>query len=386
MPKSKAGVKIQYRDQKIPCPISGCERTFKSPQGLLGHLKFVHGQSPAVVAAGETQASGLSQIYPSGELAGAQVDVVSLAGSPKTTSELKKEVETLELEQRKARLLAGHAQPAKPLDIGQKLGFGELTPEVQNVLQARAFNAQQSANGQDETLKVLSIISQVKDIFGGQRNDGLDVLRELGFNLKDLISSSQSPKTNSDFTLGGVPLGNVSMTPEVVMALVRFQESKELLAAKAIENQSFRDQIAGFLNLLTKNENFSKILSGVIGDVSRSGAVAAQIDEQGVDMRGRVAMKPDDNGIPPKRKPKVEETESRFIRCINDECQQLIDVKGMAVGTELLCPSCKTSQVLAAPDSPLPPLAVPSDEDKEAMMKYNQVWNSSKGDWVSAYE
>jgi len=352
MPKTK-----RYRDQRIPCPIAGCERVFKTPQGLAGHLQFFHGQ-PA-----DSRADGLPSSYLLGE-----VGDIPPASRPATSKDLKKEVEMLELLQRKARLQAGHSEAVKPLDIGEQIGLGPLRPDVQTALQSRAFNAvQPQENEQDATLKVLQVISKVKDLFGGSNNNGLGILKELGFGtLRELLDSTKSPRAGADFNIAGIPLAGASLSPAVIVELLKYQQTKEKLASDVQAARGYQEQIASFLGLLAKDDNFktvfSKIGADLAGGLRGPGNISAE--QGGEDMRGKDIASV--GGIPKRRKSRREaQPQHEYVRCVSDTCQQLMNIDGLSIGSELLCPSCGTAQTLVFPDQPLSPIIEPSDAEKK---------------------
>ena len=376
MPKTKSGKKITYRDQQIPCSVAGCGRTFKSPQGLSGHLQFFHGQPS------DSRADGLPSSYLLGE-----VGDIPPASRPASVKDLKKDVERLELEQRRARLMAGHSEPVKPLDIGEQIGLGSLSPAVQTALQSRAFNAvQPQQSEQDSTLKVLEVIGKVKGLFAGNNNSGLGILKELGFSsLRELIDSTKSPRAGADFNIGGVPLGGASLSPAVIIELLKYQTAKEKAQADAQVSKTYQEQIASFLTLLAKDDNFQKVFARIGADLAGGlrGPGAISAEQGGDDMLGKDIASV--GGIPKRRKSRKQaEPEHQYIRCVNESCQQLLNIDGLAVGSELTCPSCGTAQELVFPDEPLSPILEPSDAEKKEMLdQHSKVWG--EGQWVNKY-
>lgn len=203
--------KYDSEENQRECPI--CGAILKSPQGLIGHLRFAHQVS-------------------------ANPGQISPADNPRLgIPELKGEVEKLKLEKERDQLLVGKTDKPIP-DVSEAAGLGKLTEDIKGILQGRAFNTQPQQPGVIDQVKGLAeAATAIKMAFGGndskQGDPTLALLKLLGFqDLRQLFQSISGPKMGAGFEVGGVSLAGAQITPDVAIALLKLQGEKETSAAQ----------------------------------------------------------------------------------------------------------------------------------------------------------
>lgn len=369
MPKQrKDGVAVLYRDEKIPCQI--CGREFKNHQGLYGHMRIVHGAIP-----GDVDINQGIALAPQG---GSATRLPRMADPPKDVPSLKREVEALKLEQEKEQLLAGRSKPARPLDMAEQIGLGGMQPDVQGSLQARAFgvaNAQLSMVdkllGNPEAMKIA--IAGIKSILGSNGGGEMGILKSLGYgSLRELIDSTRSPVAPSGMKIAGLDLSGVAMTPETVKELLGYDAIQKELASKAQDRQQRQEMFDSVIKRVG-----SAVLDGMM-----TGTEEGEIEAQpggSHKMRGKNITGTGPSLPPMKVKP--DKDLQVLLRCSNPECQQVLDVTGITMNEDVVCPSCGLAQRLSQPNEPIRPVPQPSEATKADKLLYdNQTWDGSA--WI----
>lgn len=217
-----------YIDRNLPCDIAGCGRHFVSPQALRGHQRMIHGIRNPTVDHGANP----------GALEARNDQVKS---SEDTIKELRNEVATLKLGKQKRQLEAEFPAAAPgSRDLMDQAGLGTIEGEAKTLAQMRALglNQGQAPSWFDKVLAnpeaVRIGVDAVRGVLGTNRNGGdnmATLLKDLGFNLKDLILGATSPKSGS-LEIAGINLNGVSMTPQLLVGLLEYKAKHEAAEAE----------------------------------------------------------------------------------------------------------------------------------------------------------
>lgn len=371
----------KFKDQNLLCDVPGCGRHFQSPQALFGHRRMIHGIHDKTIpdpGIGKDQAS------------------------PEAIKNLESEVKRLELEKKKRQLTAELPSiSARPLDIMEQAGLGSLEGEAKTLAQTRALGVRDQGPAQTWLEKLLSNPEGIKVAIEGLKgilgvNHGGDnmatVLKDLGFNLKDLILNATSPKQSGTLELAGLNLSGVTMTPELLVAWLgykgkietaqaEFESKKEtnLLLSQGLEavGRAIGSALAegGSLgNLFPHRESISQEIigsepgeeiivcpkCGMENKLPADLAPGMEIHCQGEgceEVWHAVDAQPKPQRQVKKRQAKVEEPEPPSCNCL--KCGQLIDLSGKAIGDEIKCPVCQAVMTVKSEDLPV----VPEDPD-----------------------
>lgn len=394
---------IKYPDLQLPCPI--CGKILKTRQALSGHTRLKHDSSA------ERPAEVVSAIASPGGSAGPSVTELR---------ELKAEVERLELELKRRKLQAEFpASEPQPADLMQQLGLGPFDPGVRAEVQRRAVNAteQPAKTGPDWVALLNSpnlpiILQALKGALGvnrdGDQTAGL--LRDLGFNLKDLLLEKAAPKA-AGLTVGGVSFDGASLTPSLLATIMEY---------KAVEEKAKGD-FEGRKAMADALQDAVKALAPALGDLvqGRQGAgpgitgrdspgrqepsperfaikcdkcgheneipdstqPGAEIKCQGVDKSGNpceeswiatdlAQERKQERKAKKAKKVEVEEP-AKSLAC---ECGQLLNIEGLPLGSELTCPICQKVLVISSPDIAMNPGPVEKEEKKTDPSSEGHTW------------
>jgi len=370
---------INYPDFNVACDI--CGERFKTPQGLSGHKQFKHNLK--AVIAGEAE-PGTSPAGPAGP----------------SVKDLKGQVERLKLEKEKRQLTSELPSTATRPDLMEQLGLGPFDPEVKAQAQRRAMAMGGSDQGQAQTWldKLLSnpeglkvAIAGLKGILGTGQNTGdgtATLLKDLGFNLKDLILSATAPKAGT-LSIGGLDLTGANLTPELLTSLMDYKakteaaqkdyEGKKLMSdtlASAIETIGTK-LVGSFRGSRGQDQSISQEIidrqpppaerfaiecsaCGFHNEIPADAKPGSIIKCQGKDKYGNpceeswIVEDPEAQRKQRSKEKKIEVQEPpKSIACEN--CGQLINIEGTALGSEVTCPVCQRTQVLMSPDIALDP-------------------------------
>lgn len=217
----------QRRDQEILCPEEGCGRTFRTPAGLQGHLRWTHGLT-------NTEAKGKPLLEPKPK--------EPIDNSQELIENLKRENQQLKLEQTNRRLRADfpEASPKHLPDIMEQAGVGSIDGEAKEIAQKRILGIQtQAPSWLDRLLSnpqgIQTAVNGIKGILGVDKDqhprngdDSLSLLKSLGLDLPKLIQASLAPKGNSNLEIGGLNLSGVSLTPDVFSSIIAYKTATEV--------------------------------------------------------------------------------------------------------------------------------------------------------------
>lgn len=296
----KRGYKFPEDRQQV-CPV--CGKVVASKSGLVGHLSLAHNLK---AGAGEID------------------EVIEAPSETSAISQLHRQVDKLKLEGERDKLLAGKVQNPEYPDAAQVAGLGKMTEPVKEVIQGRAFGVQpQAASQEDGILKTLEIISQVKGIFGGGNNgdNTLQILQQLGIDLKELLVNRNSPTAPQGMSVAGIPLAGASLSAPVITALLDYQGKKEQAEAEATRQQGYQTMVADFLEKVGRPEILQGISNGLAGIGSR-------------------------------QRQRVSANQPQSLPC--PKCGGQLDINGLSVGDMVKCanPACDGEFQLLPPGQP----------------------------------
>ncbi len=385
--KTKKRIVNERTDSDLPCEI--CGKRFKTAQGLYGHKHWVHGSGAP---------EGPLPVVPVASPGGSG-DEGPPPSAPTSSKELKAEVESLRLQLQRRKLQAEFpSAPAPRSDVMQESGLGEIDAEVRQQAQRRAFALPDQAASRSSGIDWLSLLNSpnlpailqlLRGGLGGSDSGtgGLGVLKELGIDLKDLLSQASAPKAGS-MNIAGLDFTGASLTPELLKSVLEFKATEERTKSEFDGRKAMADGLEHLVELLAPH------LEGLFGANGPSPGRAAGIAGAGPGIReprrlgiecercGTLNEVPVDqpvggvihcqgkvDGEPctaswvatepapaeeRKRRPieKVQVPEpAKSVACEN--CGQLLNIEGKALGSECICPICKTAMVLMSPDTPL---------------------------------
>jgi len=316
------------------CPI--CGKGGLSAQGLRGHLRFIHkvaigpGEHLDDVLSNEAAAGGApgddtpSDVFTATSLKPVERGYSTGPGgkvSPGSVSELRQLVEKLKLEKERDSLLSQRREDVHVPDVSERLGLGPLRPEVAEQVQGRAFNVAQDS--QDSTLKVLKIITEVKNLFSpsGDHTDSADSLIktiQAITSIKQLFSGNNSPTlAPAGFQIDGVPLAGLDS--QAIVAILEYLEKRKENEIEAKRQQGYQDLVADLFSNLSKPQ----VLEGIKGSLA------------GVGSQSRISA-----GQP------------QTLPC--SFCKKPIDVTGVPIGSQVECLSCHNVYTLLPPEEAEP--------------------------------
>lgn len=386
--------RLTYPDQALPCQI--CGRHFKSLQGLSGHQRMIHG-----ISAGP----GASSVAPGASAA-------SSAGSAEQPSikELRAEVDELKLQVEKRKLQAELPKPAtEPADIMAQLGLGPFDPAVRAEAQRRAMGATENKPQQSWLDKLLSspegvkvAVDGLRGVLGvgrGESGDNLStLLKDLGFNLKDLLLERAAPKGDAGLTIGGVNLAGTSLTPELLKSILEYRSVEEKARLDAESRKLMADGLKDAIGQLAPAfADLAASRQGGPGIQRRPGAGPELQDPEpqfaecprcgrqipipanfpggelhcqtkladGSACLGSIDLeiiedRPESKARGKKRKPKPEPMES--VKCPG--CGQLVGISDKQIGDKVCCPVCQTEFAIISDIESVQGLEPLSDQDR----------------------
>lgn len=388
--KHKKHKKVVYPDQNLICELCDPPRSFKNYQGLRGHRRMIHGILDPIIA------SSGPEVDP-----GAKNNLV--AKSSNTIETLKEENELLKLQIKNRQLAAQFPSTSRePADLMLQLGLGSFDPGVKAEAQRRAMALSGQGQAQSWLDKILDHPESFKLIAGALRGalgvdhggdnaaSGLGVLRELGIDLKSLWERGQAPRSGT-LQIAGLDLQGASLTPSLLVALLDYKAKTESAQKEYEGKKEMSDSLSSLIKIITP-ELIAKFTGGRRESISekympgsepagfqpficpKCGAqnelspdlVPGQEVKCQTEGCGEIWTVVDDRAQPkPERKKRevkvqVEEMPTS-IAC--EGCGQLINIKNMALGSELTCPICQKTQVLTSPDVAMEP-ELPEEQSK----------------------
>lgn len=391
-------------DRAVPCEI--CGKTFKTLQGLRGHCQLVH--SPGAV--------GPSSVAPAAETGPSSVESSGGSAGPSSTVELrglKAEVERLQLELKKRKLQGEFPAPvAESPDIMQRSGLGAFTNEAQVLAQRRALGVADQGPAQSWLDKLLANpeslklgIDALKGILGvrdGQNDNLSGLLKDLGFNLKDLLLERAAP-TAGEITIGGVSLAGAALTPQLLDSVMKYKAAEEKAKGDFESRKLMADSLdraivalvpaiadlqagrqggpgiqqqprpgAGPEDIQAPQPQFAEcpkcgqpiaIPAGFPGGQLR--CQARLVD--GSTCLGRIDLEivaDPEASTPGRRKKKAKPEPGASLKCAG--CGQLIDISGKPLGSTVRCPICQAEFVITSDTESVPALEPLTDEEKRS--------------------
>lgn len=380
MSKHKEYKKHVYKqDLNIPCPEAGCDKHFKTVQAFHGHLRMVHGIQEKVIPS-------------SNPGPGVKSDSVI---SSDTIESLKGENELLKLQIKNRQLTAQFPSGTNgQQDIMAQAGLGNIEGEAKLLAQKRALGIMDQGHTPSWLDKLLAnpaaletAINGLKGILGVNSGNGSNgdqmatLLKDLGFNLKDLILNASTPKTGS-LSLAGMDLSGASLTPELLSSILDYKGRVEAAEKDAAGKEAMASALTSAFEKITgmiasgslrmpgrdisqeiipgpepgesviicpkcghENKLPENLVPGM--EIKCQGEGCDQIWGTAVDDRAR---KPQRQAT--KRQAKVEPPIVNETACPG--CGQLVNIDGRAIGEVVKCPACLneltvTSETLAAP-------------------------------------
>ena len=370
---------INYPDLDLPCEL--CGRRFKTRQGLAGHRRLVHGSAGP---------EGPLPIF----------DKASPGGSARQSiKELKTEVEQLKLESEKRKLQAEFPSTAdKQADLMEQSGLGAFTEESKTLAQKRAmgFTDQGQAPGLLDRLlsnpeATKAVIEGLRGILGTGHNvgDGTgELLKSLGFSLKDLIQGANSPKAGA-LSIAGVSLEGANLTPELLQGILQYKAAEVKAKADFEGRKEMADGLKNVLQLIGKGLGESMAKPGPGRNISQeimdrqpqitddivTCAKCGHENKLPADLTPGMTIKCEGPGCDQvwsvydekaqpkpqrqarKREAKVQEPEPQTAIC---KCGQLINLDGKNIADQIQCPVCqeimtvKSEDLAVAPEEPDP--------------------------------
>jgi transcription elongation factor Elf1 len=378
---------LNYPDYELECDL--CGERFRTPQGLLGHRRLRHS---AVM--NETASPGFPGAQP--------------------ITALRQQVDQLKLQVQKHKL-ESELPPAgnKSLDIMEQSGLGSFDNEVRAGIQRRALGMDQKPMGtwldkllaNPEALKIA--VDALKGVIGTNRNDGdnlATLLKDLGFSVKDLITQASSPRAGSDLEIAGINLKGATLSPDLLIALLKYRESEEAIKAKVEAQKEQNSMIAELV------KKFGPLLNEIID--RRSGRLGGISQESSAEVQNviRCPVCGKENLVPADIKPGdvvrcsgencpeswvAEDTraeqrpraktvkrevevkpEPTILNCPN--CNQAVDITDKPLGSMIACPMCQNEFKLTS-DSIAVPAAEPLSESQK-----DKAANDFRGGWKRA--
>lgn len=247
-----------YQDFGLQCEI--CGQRFKTPQGLAGHKQFKH------------SSAGVNGTSPGGS-----------PGSP--VKELRTEVTQLKLEKEKRQLTAElpSTSPAAQ-DLMSQAGLGSLEGGAKELAQRRALGLTDQEKAPSWFDKLLAnpagvklAVDGLKGILGVDRNSGdnlAGLLKDLGFNLKDLLLGASSPKAGA-LSIAGVDLTGVNLTPELLQGILQYKAAEEKAKQEFQGRKAMSDSLEKLIGLISP-----ELVKRVIGNLSRGNGAAGGISQE----------------------------------------------------------------------------------------------------------
>lgn len=308
----------QYSQSEIVCP--ECNRSFKSPQGLHGHLRWVHGISAE-----------------KGTLAGHY-------GESSDVQELHERVEELKLRRRQKELerdIARDDGKGSADDLSQAVGLGNLADPVKEKLQSRAFGIEERKDWVGSLLSnpsgIREIVGAIRYVLGSDQKHAStisELASELGLSAPDLMQrlwSNNSKSMPSGTAIGGIDVSG--LPAEVAVELVK----------EARQDARDKERIALFANLV---EEIPRILDlrnnpgkaqKVVGkaDSTPQTYVPRQLEARPVNGQGEVE----------------EVAEPVEMQC---SCGQILDITGVPIHAHVQCPACGQISKIVELDNPAP--------------------------------
>ena len=378
-----------YPDQELRCELCDPPRIFKNYQGLRGHRRMIHSIRDPISAS-----SGPGEVDH-----GVKNDPVST----NTIEALKEENELLKLQIKNRQLTAQFpATETRPQDkdLMQQLGLGNFDPEVKAAAQRRAMALSDQEKPPGWLEKVLSnpeglriAIEGLKGILGTNNNnqgDGMaTLLKDLGFNLRDLILGATAPKSGS-MSIAGVDLTGTSLTPELLQGILQYKSAEVKAAADLEGRREMADTLKGAMKTIGEGIGSGAISLGKFGPGRHIGREitphSAEPGDPGVEGIFNCPACGFENKLPidigpgveihcqgpdckqtwitedhqaRQPKPKREKKQVKVDPPIVEEtacpgCGQLINLDNRSIGEIVKCPACEdevtvTSEILAAP-------------------------------------
>lgn len=357
--------KRQYTNSDIQCPV--CQRWFKSPQALRGHLRFT---TCGDKVEGFPQEENIKR-WPSGSDSPSQ----GIKG-------LEYEIKRLELE-RKIRELAVSApqQAHKIPDMAEQAGLGTMTEPIRTEVQSRAFGVSEHQNnpGLVDLLKSPNlpiILKAARGALGVQEggSDTLDILEKLGLNLRELIElarrGEEGVKAPAGLKVGSIDLQGISLTPELLGIVLKHQDSQQRYAYERERDSTLMDGIQD-LGALVKSYLEDRAVAktngaGISAEAKAEAEAPGEIlelvcpecqTEFTVNMLdyppGSVIECPNEEcpvtwPIVSRREAMAQERTWRKEAANQPEpvtlecsCGQLLDISGLEIGSKIRCPLCE---------------------------------------------
>ena len=247
-----------YRDFGLQCEV--CGERFKTPQGLAGHKKYKHNSAdPKSPSPGGSSAPSVK--------------------------ELESEVKMLKLQVEKKKLTTElPSSSAETEDLMSRSGLGALDADVKAQAQRRAMGLTEQAPGQGWLDKLLAnpagvklAVDGLKGILGVDRNSGdnlAGLLKDLGFNLKDLLLGASSPKAGA-LSIAGVDLTGVNLTPELLQGILQYKAAEEKAKQEFQGRKAMSDSLEKLIGLISP-----ELIKRVIGNLSRGNGAAGGISQE----------------------------------------------------------------------------------------------------------
>jgi len=319
--------KKRHYDSPTECPY--CGREFKSPQGMLGHIRLGFCPVAGPGAAAPEPPPGKVYYHPP-------------AGGEPSVRELEDEVKRLELQDRLARLrnIQQPRQPRTP-DVAEQAGLGPMTEGIRQEVQQRAFTV--SDRKEESWISTLlknpqsmqTAINALRGILGVNPNQGggdgvAEILSKMGYSIRELIEAKHAPRANSDLKVGGLSLAGVNLTPELLVALIGREDKLAELAVKQENTEKLMDGLSSLAKAVRESGFIEKIKGGGGG---AGGAVGAKPGAG-----GGISAKPKESPqeepttlVCPECGSKIEYLPSQvqpgeIISCSNDECDAFWEV------------------------------------------------------------
>lgn len=373
-----------YKDFQVECPI--CGKTFRTPQGLQGHLRFTPcGQEGVEPSPPNPEAPKLEQVTP----------VVPQSVSNK---QLREAVERLRLQSEIARL-TGTAPPPITPDLAQQLGLGELSETTKTMLQERAFGATQKSPS-DNIMETAQLVKVLRDLATPEKpqTDGLSqllsLLKLLG--IEDLRSLFTKPTTTAPdgLKLGGINLSGVEISDSILGKLIDYESARETAQAELQGRNTLAETARGIFDRVGEGigQKIAKEFAGEgkpgiaqvskrpepqileipcsrCGVVSRADVTNAQAGQDfqfrckdcGFEETLRLTQAQEGKMTTAGTHQKVKGQKARkpvegvdYVCC--EQCSQAIGVGSKSPGTLVVCPACEHEQLLISPTEPMEPL------------------------------
>lgn len=381
----------KIKDQNLPCDFPGCDRHFQTPQALYGHRRMIHHQY---------QDKTVPEPDPKDQ------------ASPETIKNLESEVKRLELESKARKLRAELPTASARLpDIMEQSGLGSLEGESKVLAQKRAMGVGQQQPGWVDKLlanpeAVKAGIAGLKGILGVDHNNSGDnmatLLQSMGFSLKDLITQATAPKSGA-LEIAGMNLSGASLTPQLLSSLLDYKAKTEAAEKEYQGKKEMSDTFKSLLHTIGEGIGSGAIQLSKPGLGRNSGDISEQYmpgpepvgfapftcpkcqTENTIPAEAQPGMKIKCQGEgceevytvidlaqqKPEREKKRKEVKIEepptSIPCEN--CGQMINIKNMALGSELTCPICQNTQTLMSPDIAVDPELPESEKRSQAFLR-----------------